>query len=80
MSKTLAIVALAALFAANAAYAAEPAAGTIKPAATAAPASGKNGALTQQDRMRLCSKQATGKKGQERKSFMKTCLSKKAGA
>jgi len=28
--------------------------------------------------MRLCAKQATGKKGAERKAFMKTCLSKKA--
>jgi hypothetical protein len=27
--------------------------------------------------MRLCAKQATGKKGAERKTFMKTCLSKK---
>ena len=27
--------------------------------------------------MRQCSKQATGKKGAERKDFMKTCLSKK---
>jgi len=34
--------------------------------------------LSQQDKMRLCAKQATGKKGAERKAFMKTCLSKKA--
>ena len=34
--------------------------------------------ISQQDRMRLCAKQATGKKGAERKAFMKTCLSKKA--
>ena len=33
--------------------------------------------VSQQDRMRLCAKQATGKKGAERKDFMKTCLSKK---
>jgi len=28
--------------------------------------------------MKLCAKQATGKKGAERKAFMKSCLSKKA--
>ncbi len=33
---------------------------------------------SQQDKMRLCAKQATGKKGAERKAFMKSCLSKKA--
>ena len=30
--------------------------------------------MSQQDRMRMCSKQATGKKGAERKTFMKSCL------
>ena len=34
--------------------------------------------VSQQEMMRLCSKQATGKKGAERKDFMRTCLSKKA--
>ncbi|HEX7272786.1 MAG TPA: PsiF family protein [Casimicrobiaceae bacterium] len=34
--------------------------------------------ISQQDKMRQCAKQATGKKGAERKAFMKTCLSKKA--
>jgi hypothetical protein len=33
--------------------------------------------LSQQDKMRQCAKQATGKKGTERKAFMKGCLSKK---
>jgi hypothetical protein len=33
--------------------------------------------VSQQDKMRLCAKEATGKKGTERKAFMKTCLSKK---
>jgi hypothetical protein len=33
--------------------------------------------ISQQDKMRLCAKQATGKKGAERKAFMKTCLSSK---
>lgn len=35
------------------------------------------GKLSQQDKMRQCAKQATGKKGAERKAFMKGCLSKK---
>ena len=34
-------------------------------------------AISQQDKMRQCAKQATGKKGAERKAFMKGCLSKK---
>jgi psiF repeat len=46
------------------------------PAATAAPPTAPV-AISQQDKMRQCSKQATGKKGAERKDFMKTCLSKK---
>jgi len=33
--------------------------------------------VSQQDKMRQCAKQATGKKGAERKAFMKGCLSKK---
>ena len=41
-------------------------------AATTAPVK-----VSQQDKMRLCAKQATGKKGPERKAFMKTCLSTK---
>jgi len=44
--------------------------------ATAAPAAPAK--ISQQDKMRLCAKQATGKKGVERKTFMKGCLSKKA--
>jgi hypothetical protein len=46
-----------------------------KAAATASAAPVK---VSQQDKMRLCAKQATGKKGTERKTFMKSCLSKKA--
>jgi len=34
--------------------------------------------LSQQEKMKLCAKEATGKKGAERKTFMKSCLSKKA--
>jgi len=44
----------------------------------AAPRAQKPVLISQQDKMRLCAKQATGKKGAERKAFMKTCLSKKA--
>jgi hypothetical protein len=33
--------------------------------------------VSQQEKMRQCAKQATGKKGPERKTFMKSCLSKK---
>jgi hypothetical protein len=32
----------------------------------------------QQNKMAMCNKDATGKKGDERKAFMKTCLSAKA--
>ena len=44
-------------------------------ASSSAPAATK---ISQQDKMRACAKQATGKKGAERKAFMKGCLSKKA--
>ena len=77
----LSLIALAAVFASFAAHAAEPAVTTAKPATSvAAPAAvpQKTTGISQQDKMRLCSKQATGKKGAERKAFMKTCLSKKA--
>ena len=46
---------------------------TAADAGAAAPAA----KISQQDKMRLCAKDATGKKGAERKAFMKTCLSKK---
>jgi hypothetical protein len=49
------------------------------PAATVAPPAAPV-AVSQQDKMRQCSKEATGKKGAERKDFMKTCLSKKVKA
>ena len=82
------IIALAVLAASFAAQAAEPVATAAKPApaaTVAAPgkvappapvvAPQKTAATSQQDRMRACNKQATGKKGPERKAFMKTCLS-----
>lgn len=34
----------------------------------------------QQNKMAMCNKEAVGKKGDERKSFMKTCLSAKKDA
>jgi hypothetical protein len=87
-------IALALLFMSFASQAAEPVATPIKtaqPAAVATPvkiaqpaqptavaAPEKTTALSQQDKMRECNKQATGKKGAERKTFMKTCLSRKA--
>jgi hypothetical protein len=35
---------------------------------------------SQQSKMTWCNQQASGKKGEERKTFMKTCLSKEAPA
>ena len=83
--KTLYAVALAGLvaLAASAAFAEDAAVTPARNAksqptavTTAAPAAPAK--ISQQDRMRLCAKQATGKKGAERKAFMKGCLSKKA--
>ncbi|MGZ6469505.1 MAG: PsiF family protein, partial [Bdellovibrionota bacterium] len=34
----------------------------------------------QQEKMKTCNAEATGKKGEERKAFMKDCLSAKAAA
>jgi hypothetical protein len=77
MRKTLSLIALALLFAANAATAAGPARGSIKPPA-AAETKPKSAAVSQQEKMRVCNQQASGKRGEERKTFMKACLSKKA--
>ena len=76
------IIALAALATSFAVLAAEPVSAPAKsapatPAASVA-APQKTAATSQQERMRDCNKQATGKKGAERKTFMKTCLSHKA--
>ncbi|MGH8850010.1 MAG: PsiF family protein [Casimicrobiaceae bacterium] len=86
--KMLCAAALLGLFACQAAYAVDGAAAAprnAKPQAAAktadAAATGGQAAkpiqMSQQDRMRMCSKQATGKKGAERKAFMKSCLSTK---
>jgi hypothetical protein len=84
MKKTLYALTLAALVAAVAPVASADDTSAVKPRsakiqtiavstdAAAAPAK-----VTQQDKMRQCAKQATGKKGPERKAFMKGCLSKK---
>ena len=84
--KTLYVLTLASLMglAASTAYADD--ASNVKPraakvqavAATAGTPAAEPVKISQQDKMRLCAKQATGKKGAERKTFMKTCLSKKA--
>lgn len=37
---------------------------------------GQGGGKTQQDKMKTCNTDAKGKKGDERKAFMKDCLSK----
>jgi hypothetical protein len=50
--------------------------GKIQATAVTADAAGAP-KVSQQEKMRQCAKQATGKKGAERKAFMKGCLSKK---
>jgi hypothetical protein len=45
-----------------------------------APAAGAAAKTPQQNRMGQCNKDATGKKGDERKAFMKDCLSAKPAA
>ena len=81
--KSLYLAALIGLFACQVVYAADsPAAPKTRPQSTTKSADPnavagqavKPIAMSQQDRMRMCSKQATGKKGTERKTFMKSCL------
>jgi hypothetical protein len=82
--KTLYVLTLASLMGLTASTAYADDASNVKPRAAKAQAvaatagTGAPVKLSQQDKMRLCAKQATGKKGAERKTFMKTCLSKKA--
>jgi protein involved in temperature-dependent protein secretion len=59
----------------TAAAAASALAADSKPAAAATASPAKS---AQQQKMTQCNKDATGKKGDERKAFMKACLSKKA--
>jgi len=87
MNKILAI-ALLGLFASTSALADDTAVTKSKPITTAEKtqksAKKDSGSfpqlagLSQRDKMRECNKLATGKKGDERKQFMKGCLSKKA--
>jgi psiF repeat-containing protein len=80
--KSLYLAALIGLLALQAAYAADgPAASKARTQAAgkstdanAGTSAAKPIAMSQQDRMRMCSKQATGKKGAERKTLMKSCL------
>ncbi|HEX7342611.1 MAG TPA: PsiF family protein [Rhodanobacteraceae bacterium] len=66
MSMSLRLLAISAAFAfAGATFAATPQAGTAAPAKPR---------TAQQQRMADCNKQATGKKGDERKAFMSSCL------
>ena len=67
--KSLMVVALAGTFAV---------AGPAALAQTAAPAPAKPATTnTQQERMKVCNEKATGKKGDERKEFMSSCLAGK---
>jgi hypothetical protein len=81
--KTLSALTLVLLFGlaapafADDASATKPRPAKIQATALGADAGGAPAKVSQQDKMRLCSKQATGKKGAERKAFMKGCLSKK---
>jgi hypothetical protein len=59
---------------------AKPKSARAQPTAAAAATADTPVAVSQQDKMRQCSKQASGKKGAERKDFMKTCLAKKVKA
>ena len=78
MRHTFSIAALGFALVSGMAFAADPvkpavAATAAVPAASAsAPAADKT---AQQSKMAICNKQAEGKKGDERKAFMKDCLS-----
>jgi hypothetical protein len=68
MRQLLTSLVCAAAFAATGAYAADTAAGTMK------------AKTPQQQKMATCNADAGDKKGDERKAFMKTCLSAKSDA
>ena len=78
---TAAVVLSTALIGTSAmAQTAAPAAPAKAPAVTAKATTAKKAPsaaqLAQREKMKSCNKQATGKKGADRKTFMKTCLSK----
>lgn len=68
MKKLLTLLALGLSLAMGAAHAAD------------APAADATAKTPQQNKMGLCNKEAVGKKGDERKAFMKECLSAKSVA
>jgi len=65
--KTILTLVLAGLFACGTVYAAD----------TKTDAKKTDAMTPQQEKMKACNEQATDKKGDERKAFMKTCLSAK---
>jgi hypothetical protein len=71
MTKPLLVLALAGLFACGSAYGAD----TKTDGATTGATTGA--AMSQQDKMKDCNAKAGEMKGDERKAFMKTCLSAK---
>ncbi len=79
MKKLLTLSALSLVLSFGAAHAADtPAkAATAAPAATAASAAPAAEPTKQQSKMGTCNKEAGDMKGDERKAFMKTCLSNK---
>src|SRR3989344_4365008 len=86
MNKLLSLTALSLVLSFGAAHAADaPAAGAkaaapataATPATPAAPAASAAAPTKQQTRMATCNAEAADKKGDERKAFMKTCLSYK---
>ena len=75
--KLLLVLALAGLFACGGAVAADTATSTTKPAAAGTATGTTTPAATnsQQDKMKECNAKAGDMKGDDRKAFMKTCLS-----
>ena len=72
MRHSISIAALSFALVSGAAFAADP----VKPAAApATAASAATEKTPQQNKMATCNKEAEGKKGDERKAFMKDCLS-----
>ena len=78
MKKLLALTTLALACAFGSAYAADAPVPAAAPAAGEAPMA--KAPTKQQSKMKTCNVDAKGMKGDERKAFMKTCLSKKADA
>ena len=75
MKKLLSLMAMAACLSVGAAHAQDKAAPAAAPAMPAAKAP-----TSQQSKMATCNKDAADKKGDERKAFMKECLSAKPAA